>query len=68
MGKNIFAKRKGGSPIGFFWIWEFLYWKLEIRDFKAKSRRHSGLKVVVTGEMPKIINHRDVQDCPKFGL
>ena len=41
-------------PNRFFGIWDFPYLKLGIKDFKAKSRRDSGLKVCEGGLLPKI--------------
>ena len=38
----------------FFGMWDFPYLRLGIRDFKAKSRRDSGLKVCAGGGMPKV--------------
>ena len=38
----------------FFGIWDFPYFKLGVRDLKAKSGRDSGLKVCAGGGIPKI--------------
>ena len=48
------ARRYSRVPNRFFGIREFPYLKLGIRDFKAKSRRDSGLKVCAGGGLPKI--------------
>ena len=50
----VFVPALESVPSRFSGIRDFLYLKLGIRDFTAKSGRDSGLKVCAGGGMPKI--------------
>ena len=51
----------------FFRMWDFLYLKLGIHDFKAKSGRDSGLKVY-TWNIKHTCSHTDYGIAQKFDL